>query len=109
MSLLSHEDLSDKFEDWNREFELGINILELSIPQNSACFPNESTLMKKHPGRNYLAYILRLWDEGEETSWRATLESPQNGKRYAFSNLKKLYTFLEARTGVKEYKENENE
>jgi hypothetical protein len=54
--------------------------------------------MKKHFGRNYLAYLLRLWQEGDETSWRATLENPHNGKRYAFSNLEKLYAFLEERT-----------
>ena len=65
--------------------------------------------MKKHLGRNYLAYILRLWDEGEETTWRATLENPQNGKRYAFSDLKKLYAFLEVRTGINKIKEIENE
>ena len=65
--------------------------------------------MKKHLGRNYLAYILRLWDEGEETTWRATLDNTHNGKRYAFSDIEKLYAFLEARTGVKDIKENENE
>jgi hypothetical protein len=81
----------------------------LSIPHNSTCFTYGSTLMKYLPGRNYLAYILRLWQEGEATSWRATLENPQNGKRYAFSDLEKLYAFLEDRTSVKENKENENE
>ncbi len=54
--------------------------------------------MKKHLGRNYLAYLLRLWQEGEEASWRVTLENPHNGKRYAFSGLEKLCAFLEERT-----------
>ena len=60
--------------------------------------------MKKHLGRNYLAYLLRLWQEGDETSWRATLEKPQDGKRYAFSSLERLFAFLEESTGNKEFK-----
>ena len=66
-------------------------------------------LMKKYPGRNYLVFVLRLWQEGEETSWRATLENPHNGKRHGFSDLEKLYAFLEGRTGDKAIKRNENE
>jgi hypothetical protein len=50
--------------------------------------------------RRYLAYMLRLWqigDEGEPT-WRASLESPHTGERHGFADLDSLFTFLEEHT-----------
>ena len=51
---------------------------------------------------NYLSYLLRLWREnGEERNdWQASLESALTRKRYAFSNLEKLFTFLQQQTGA---------
>jgi hypothetical protein len=50
--------------------------------------------------RGYVAYLLRLWqaEEGEDAPWRASLESPQPGKRQGFASLAELFTFLEKET-----------
>jgi hypothetical protein len=55
--------------------------------------------MKKHSRKNYMAFLLRLWQEGEAKTWRATLENPHNGKRYGFADIEKLYAFLDEKTG----------
>jgi hypothetical protein len=47
---------------------------------------------------HYLAFLVRLWREGEMKSWRATLENPHDGRRYGFSDLEKLYAFLDEST-----------
>jgi hypothetical protein len=49
------------------------------------------------PGRGYLSYLLRLWQvgKGENTQFRASLESPYTGQRQGFANLADLFTFLE--------------
>ncbi|MGD2178249.1 MAG: hypothetical protein PVG71_10550 [Anaerolineae bacterium] len=60
----------------------------------------------------YLAYLLRLWQEGggcpegdplgapldEPPMWRASLEIPQSGERLGFASLADLFTFLENET-----------
>jgi hypothetical protein len=44
----------------------------------------------------YHSYLLRLWLESNEPpAWRAILESPVNGERHGFANLRALFTFLE--------------
>jgi hypothetical protein len=51
--------------------------------------------------RRYISYLLRLWQvksEGELV-WRASLESPQTGKRSGFASLAELFAFLERKTG----------
>ena len=49
---------------------------------------------------DYLSYMLRLWREDGQrsTNWRASLESALTGKRYVFSCLEELFTFLQRRT-----------
>jgi hypothetical protein len=58
--------------------------------------------------RRYLAYLLRLWQEGaspggkalgERPLWRASLERPQSGERLGFASLEDLFSFLEEETG----------
>jgi hypothetical protein len=61
--------------------------------------------------RRYLAYLLRLWQEGtapggealggspDPPLWRAALEWPQSGRRQAFASLEDLFAFLEEETG----------
>jgi hypothetical protein len=56
--------------------------------------------------RRYLAYLLRLWQEGAAPGgealggesgpplWRASLEWPQSGKHQAFASLEDLFAFL---------------
>lgn len=56
---------------------------------------------------DYLSYLLRLWRVREGRAldwgvpvWRASLQSPQTGKRVSFATLEDLFTFLRARTGL---------
>jgi hypothetical protein len=55
--------------------------------------------------RQYLSYLLRLWQEsGGDTPrdapmWRASLERPQGGERLGFASLMDLFIFLEKETG----------
>jgi hypothetical protein len=49
--------------------------------------------------RDYLAYLLRLWRDKQETPWRALLENPHTGERVAFATLPELVAFLEEKTG----------
>ncbi|MEZ4593706.1 MAG: hypothetical protein R3D55_21565 [Chloroflexota bacterium] len=51
--------------------------------------------------REYIAYLLRLWREKQDGSWRALLENPTSGERNGFANLAELVTFLEGKTGEK--------
>jgi hypothetical protein len=47
--------------------------------------------------RGYVAYLLRLWQVGDERQigWRASLENAHTGKRQGFASLTELFTFLE--------------
>lgn len=49
--------------------------------------------------REYMAYLLRLWRENSDGSWRALLENPHSGERAGFATLAELVTFLEGKTG----------
>lgn len=45
---------------------------------------------------HYQAYMLRLWQEQDETgpAWRASLESPHTGERHGFASIEALFDFL---------------
>lgn len=47
----------------------------------------------------YQAFLLRLWQEGDQTPWRATVQNPHTGEYRSFSSLAALVTYLEQRTG----------
>ena len=49
--------------------------------------------------REYMAYLLRLWRENRDGSWRALLENPNTEERFGFANLNELIEFLENKTG----------
>ena len=49
--------------------------------------------------REYMAYLLRLWRENRDDSWRALLENPNTKERFGFANLNELIQFLEEKTG----------
>jgi hypothetical protein len=55
------------------------------------------------PNRQYLSYLLRLWQETGDGSpiWRASLESPHSGERLGFADLASLVAFLEVQTGAR--------
>jgi hypothetical protein len=50
--------------------------------------------------RGYLAYLLRMWQVEEDggVRWRALLERPGDGERFAFANLEAAFDFLVERT-----------
>ena len=49
--------------------------------------------------REYVAYLLRLWRENPEGTWRALLENPNSGEREGFADLAELVAYLENKTG----------
>lgn len=46
---------------------------------------------------NYQAYLLRLWREGTQTTWRASLQSTATEQLYHFATIESLFAFLDAR------------
>ncbi len=55
--------------------------------------------MKMKNQAPYLAYVLRLWRNGDTTPWRADLECARTGERHTFANISALFEFLESETG----------
>ena len=57
-----------------------------------------------NPEHPYTSYLLRLWQtKGEQGEvWRASLESPDTGKRQGFTSLTALFTFLETSVAQKQ-------
>jgi hypothetical protein len=51
--------------------------------------------------KDYHAYLLRLWRDGEDSPWRATLQDPHTDHTYGFSTMQQLYQFLKAQTQSK--------
>ncbi|GIK57139.1 MAG: hypothetical protein BroJett015_28020 [Chloroflexota bacterium] len=49
--------------------------------------------MANHPYPDYLAYLVRLWHEGEGV-WRSTVENPHTGERHAFADVEALFVFM---------------
>lgn len=49
--------------------------------------------------REYMAYLLRLWREKQNGTWRASLENPNSGERAGFATLADLVNFLADKTG----------
>lgn len=43
----------------------------------------------------YQAYVLRLWKDGAETPWRASLEAIGYGTSHHFADLTQLIQFLQ--------------
>jgi hypothetical protein len=54
-----------------------------------------------HAQTRYRAYLLRLWPlrSGAGLVWRASLESPLTGERWAFVGLDALFAFLREQAG----------
>ena len=54
-----------------------------------------------HAQSRYRAYLLCLWPlrSGPDLVWRAALESPLSGERWAFVGLDALFAFLREQTG----------
>jgi hypothetical protein len=46
----------------------------------------------------YQAYLVRIWQDGDQAAWRASAQSVQSGKIVRFANLDRLFTFLATQT-----------
>ncbi|MCB0173097.1 MAG: hypothetical protein KDI02_17315 [Anaerolineae bacterium] len=46
----------------------------------------------------YQAYLIRLWQDGQHTGWRASVQSVQSGETIRFASLKALFEFLQDQT-----------
>ena len=55
--------------------------------------------MKNLTQTDYLAYLLRLWRDGDGAPWRATLENTSTGESRTFAEIRMLTAFLEHVTG----------
>lgn len=55
--------------------------------------------MRKQEKQRYHSYLLRLWKDGDNAPWRASLEDPHNGTQLNFAELKQLIVYLEKETG----------
>jgi hypothetical protein len=45
-------------------------------------------------GADYHASLLRLWREGPEGAWRASLQDAESGERIGFADLERLFAHL---------------
>ena len=43
----------------------------------------------------YHSYLLRLWREGSQDSWRASLQSTATGQLHHFGDLDRLWAFIQ--------------
>jgi hypothetical protein len=46
----------------------------------------------------YQSYLLRLWKETDEATWRASLDSTETGERLGFESVDVLCNFLKMQT-----------
>ena len=49
---------------------------------------------------SYVAYLVRLWQDGQAGQWRASAQSAQTGERTLFASLAELFVFLESQTAA---------
>jgi len=55
--------------------------------------------MLKQSDTPYRLYVLRVWRNGRDDPWRASLDCARTGERLPFATLLELYAFLESETG----------
>jgi hypothetical protein len=50
--------------------------------------------------QRYLSYLLRLWlsDSAGKPAWRGSLEDPHTGNRLGFTDLSRLFEYLQRET-----------
>lgn len=49
----------------------------------------------RDPNYQHLSFLLRIWKDGRDGEWRATLQNVINGKCYHFASLNELYANLQ--------------
>lgn len=52
---------------------------------------------QQHP---YRAYLVRMWRDSPQSSWRASAQSTQSGQVVRFATLQALFAFLEAQSST---------
>ena len=62
-------------------------------PDEKAPAENHTFRATVQPEERY-SYLLRLWRNGPEDGWRASLQSVQTGERHIFADLASLLAFL---------------
>jgi len=55
--------------------------------------------VKKVTQPDYLAYLLRLWRDGDGAPWRGSLENTSTGEAKPFAEIRRLTAYLEHITG----------
>ena len=48
----------------------------------------------------YQAYMVRLWQDDGQTTWRASVQSVQSGEVIRFSSLVALFEYLQSQTDI---------
>lgn len=46
----------------------------------------------------YRAYLIRVWQDGQQAAWRASAQAVQGGKVVRFASMEELFAFLKAQT-----------
>ena len=62
--------------------------------------------MAGNPAPREYSYILRLWQEQDQT-WRASLDDVQTGDRIGFADLETLFHFIQGHTSQINHEEKE--
>jgi hypothetical protein len=47
---------------------------------------------------NYTAYLVRMWQESPQTSWRASAQCATTGEKFYFATLDAIFIFLRTQT-----------
>jgi hypothetical protein len=71
------------------------------VGKNGGGIVNPAPEGAKEPD-DYQSYLLRLWrvSDGEEPTWRASLQSSRSGEQMGFDSLEELVEYLRWRTGL---------
>ncbi len=51
-----------------------------------------------YPPGAYQSYLVRLWQEHAQASWRVSVQSVQSGEIVRFADLEALFAFLQTQT-----------
>ena len=49
---------------------------------------------------SYVAYLVRLWQDGQAGQWRALVQSVKTGEKTLFASLSELFVFIESQTAA---------
>ena len=65
----------------------------MSMDKNSAEITNESN-KQTAPVDSYNSWVLRIWQEESQDTWRASLKDARDGRQTNFSSMTALVEFL---------------